>query len=80
MVIIYRYGYILSRYSLSDAVAFPLTSGFHAETLMTIFKVKIPRKIIPLRVNRTSSNIESSRKFVPKRGINKDDLISSLIR
>ena len=41
-----------------ESVTFSLTSGFHAETLMTILKVKTSRQKNLLRVDRKKSNVE----------------------
>ena len=63
-----------------ESVVFSLTSGFHAETLMTILKVKTSRNKNLLRVHRKYSNNENFRKFKPKRAIQNEHLISILIR
>ena len=67
MVIIYRNIY-------RQKCRILLTSGFHAETLMTILKVETSRQ------KNMLSNIEIFRKFEPKRAIHNEDPISRLIR
>ena len=61
-----------------ESVAFSLTSGFHAQTLMVSWKVKTSRHIFRLRVYRTLSNIAIFRKLVVllKRARHKEDLSS----
>ena len=53
---------------------------FHAETLMTILKVKTSRQKKLLRMHTKYSNVEIFRKFESKRAIHNEDLISRLIR
>ena len=52
----------------------------HAETLMTVLKVKTSRQKNLLRLHSKQSNFEIFRKFESKRAIHNEGLISKLIR
>ena len=63
-----------------ESVAFSFNVGFHAETLMTILKVKTSREKNLLLVQSQYSKNEIFQKLEPKKAIHNEDLIFRLIR